>query len=107
MMSNELDILIVGDRDERFTTEARLAFRHWQVYSVTAPLRLYGRQARVAYYTEGAETMNGWRTVQEHLRAGNVELRPWATYKPDVIDAASYKDTAMLRDIRRSRHTAN
>jgi len=50
-MSSELDILIVGHNEERFSTDIRQAFRHWQVYSVAAPHALMGRRFRRAYVT--------------------------------------------------------
>lgn len=104
MMSNELDILIVGDNAERFTTELRTTFRHWQVYSVRAPHALYGREFRRAYVTEGAYAVKGSALLLDALRAHG-EVLPLADYEPDLIDVQSYVDESALRDLRRSRYT--
>ena len=107
MMSNELDILIVGDNDERFTVEIRTAFRHWQVYSARAPHALYGRQFRRAYYTGGATTVSGSASLLDALRAHG-DVLPFSDYEPgSLIDAQAWEDEAMLREIRRALYTVS
>lgn len=107
VMSNELDILIVGFNQERFTPEIRTAFRHWQVYSVAAPHALLGRRFRRAYYTDSATRQIGWERIYEVLRAAEArgsEFLPFRDWQPD-FDVQSFKDAMLLRDLRRSRHS--
>jgi hypothetical protein len=108
MMSSELDILIVGYNEERFSTEIRQAFRHWQVYTCSAPHALYQRRFRHAYYTDGVLTHRYGGGILDYLR-GSVdggEVRPFSEYRP-VYDVQSFADAQLLRSIRRSRHPAN
>lgn len=104
-MSNEADILIVGDPSERFALDIRQKFRHWQVYTLTNPGSVYGRRFRRAYYTDGAESSKNFERVIEFLRA-NGEVRHLSTYVPET-DAQALQDEALLRDIRRSRYPSS
>jgi hypothetical protein len=109
MMSNELDILIVGYGNERFSTDIRRAFRHWQVYSCASPHALYGRRFRRAYFTEGAMQHPAWNRVHATLNAAAIKLRgevlPFETFAPEY-DVQTFEDAMALRDLRRSRHPA-
>lgn len=102
-MSNEIDILIVGDNSERFSTEIMTSFRHWQVYSVRSPHALRGRTFRRAYFTEGATQVKGSVALLDELTAHG-EVLPFSEYKPEVIDARAWEDVKMLREIRRGRY---
>lgn len=106
MMSNELDILIVGDNAERFSHDIRTSFRHWQVYSARAPHALYGRQFRRAYFTEGVTTVSGSALLLDALR-GLGEVLPFTDYEPELVDVLSWQDESMLRDLRRARYTSS
>src|SRR4051812_16363896 len=69
VMSNELDILIVGFHEERFSKAIRTSFRHWQVYSAATPHAVYGRRFRRVYVTGGAFMHHNWATIYDHLKA--------------------------------------
>lgn len=103
-MSNEMDVLIVGQSTERFTVEIRRAFRHWQVYSLNNPGALYGRRFRRAYFTEGAQAHHNWERMSEFLSAQG-EVRSFESFEPE-IDPQEYQDADLLRQIKRSRYTA-
>ena len=107
MMSNELDILIVGYNDERFSTEIRQAFRHWQVYSAAAPHALHGRQFRRAYFTDGVLGHQYGPDILTVLRGrgGDDAVLPFSDYRPEY-DVQSFEDHRALRALRRSRHPA-
>lgn len=106
VMSNETDILVVGNSGERFTFEIRTKFRHWQVYSLDAPGALYGRKFRRAYYTDGAEVHKNWDRMAEFLRAQG-EVRHLDNYDGGIgLDVQAFDDERLLREIRRSRHPA-
>lgn len=101
-MSNEADILVVGNSGERMTVEIRRTFRHWQVYTLDAPGSLYGRRFRRAYYTDGAEEHKNFERIITFLQ-GQGEVRHFSTYVPE-IDALAHQDAGLLRQIRRSRY---
>lgn len=101
-MSNELDILIVGTNSERFSTEIRQAFRHWQVYNCGSPHALYGRQFRRAYYTEGVMVHRHGAGILDVLR-GRGDVLPFEDYKPEY-DVQSFEDYQALRAVRRARY---
>lgn len=107
-MSPETDILIVGRSQERFTTEIRLAFRHWQVYTADAPFALHGRKFRRAYYTEGLLAHPRGQSVYliASMQAGTCggELLPFSEYTEPAIDAQAFEDAVLVSDLRRSRH---
>lgn len=109
MMSNELDILIVGYNQERFSTEIRQAFRHWQVYSVSSPHALHGRRFRRAYVTQGAVDHPGWPRLNSMLVAASEivggEVIRFDHFQPEY-DVQTFEDAIALRDLRRSRHPA-
>ena len=105
MMSNELDILLVGFSEERFQKDIRLAFRHWQVYSAAAPHALYGRKMRRAYYTTGALTHPNGEALLNYLRGIGVEIIGFSEFRPE-FDVQTLEDARTLRDLRRSRHPA-
>ena len=109
-MSSELDILIVGHNEERFSTDIRQAFRHWQVYSVAAPHALMGRRFRRAYVTEGAYDHHRWSRVGAELDRylkfrPESEVLPFSDYRPEY-SAITVGEADDLRQIRRSRHPA-
>lgn len=107
MMSNELDILIVGFHEERFSKDIRTSFRHWQVYAMSAPHALHGRRFRRAYLTPGAINHDNFPTVLALLdsRVGGENVRPFTFYRPEY-DVPTYDDAMALRDLRRTRHPA-
>lgn len=109
MMSSELDILVVGYNDERFSTEIRQAFRHWQVYAVAAPHAIKGRRFRRAYFTEGATQHPNWSHVAGHLRRAAViqdaTVMPYSDYRAEY-DVQSYQDAQLARAITRSRYAS-
>lgn len=106
MMSNELDILVVGYNDERFTTEIRQAFRHWQVYSCGAPHALYGRRFRRAYFTDGVLLHQHGRGILTFLRGvnGADAVAHLDYYSPDYT-AFTEQQSEDLRVLRRARHS--
>lgn len=103
-MSDEKDILIVGDPRERFATEIRLSFRHWQVYNCVNLFALHGRQFRVAYFTEAARRHKNWPRVLDALGDEGRLLR-FCEYEEPVADPQDFGDAVLLSTIRRSRHS--
>jgi hypothetical protein len=103
-MSNETDILIVGNSGERFAFDIRTKFRHWQVYTLDSPGALYGRRFRRAYFTNGAVGHKNWLRMYEFLSAQG-EVRHILDYEEPVVDAQAWDDAVLLREIRRSRYT--
>lgn len=102
-MSPEADILIVADNSERFQTEIRLAFRHWQVYACANPFALTTRQFRVAYFTAPARQHKNWSRVLECLGDRGRLLR-WEEYEEPAADAQDFEDAVLLSNLRRSRY---
>lgn len=103
MMSNELDILLVGFNEERFQKDIRLAFRHWQVYSAAAPHAVYGRRVRRVYYTSGALSHPNGEALLNYLRDTGAETIGFSEFRPEY-DVQTLEDARTLRDLRRSRH---
>jgi hypothetical protein len=108
VMSNETDILIVGHSQERFTTEIRQAFRHWQVYSADAPFALHGRKFRNAYYTEGllAHPRGQATFLTAQLAAGTCggQVLPFSQYEEPTVDTEAFEDAVLVSQLRRSRY---
>lgn len=110
-MSPETDILIVAYNQERFATEIRTAFRHWQVYSASNPFTLEGRRFRRAYFTRPAAMHDRWPMVESILRR-NALKTPDAEvlsfeehYEPPICpDPQTFDDAVLVSELHRARH---
>lgn len=103
-MSSELDILLVADNHERFATEIRTSFRHWQVYRADSPHTVWTRKARRAYYTDAFGLHRNSGAMLANLISRGVEVVPFSEYEPPAADVQDFEDARLLREIRRSRH---
>lgn len=110
-MSPETDILITAYPNDRLTMEHRRSFRHWQAHAVTAPLSLFGRRFRHAYYTPEAEAHPNWERIRKEL-----EFQAFKHPKGKVLPISEYQEPSedelieleandsLYRELRRRRH---
>lgn len=105
VMSSELDILLVADNQERFSTEIRTSFRHWQIYRADSPHTIWTRKARCAYYTDAFALHCNSGVMLSHLTSRGVQVLPFQAYEPPVaMYAQAWEDVKLLREIRRARY---